>query len=139
MHLPTCVVELILQGTAMSDHQRAGVRNRASSQLAERSLRLVDQQVDDMPRAHLPQSAQSPQKRLADESRFGAERAGTHCVAAAAHTGVHQHRGASAHFAGDRRQRVNRRRQRVNLTSAVVGNNDAVDADRYGLVSILRM
>ena len=58
-------------------------------------------------------------------------------VKAGPHAAVDEHLGAVADRLGDGRQRTGRRRHRVELTTAVVGDDHAVDADLDGAAGVL--
>ena len=73
----------------MADDHRARIRRRVRSDLPECRPRLVDQQVDHVPRALLPKRAETPQESLAGERRVGPERHRTRHVEAGAHALVY--------------------------------------------------
>src|SRR5262249_38929245 len=93
-------------GARMADHDLPRARRAARADLAERRSRLLGEEIDDVAWAAPAERAEAPQKGLAGEGRLRAERERAHDVGAAADAGIHQHRGALADRAGDRRQRV---------------------------------
>ena len=128
-----------LQRAGMPDGYRAQLIQGARTELSKRGLGFLDQKVDDVAGPLRPERAKAPQESLAGESRRGPERIGAHHVAAAAHAGIHHHCRARADLPHDCRKHVDRRRQRLDLPSAVIGDDEAVDAERYGRFGVLRM
>src|SRR6266851_4305644 len=108
------------QGAGMTDHDLARVRGSVRADLAERRLRLLDQEIDDVTGAAAAERAEAPQERLAGERRLRAERERARHIGAAANAGIHHHGDALADRARDRGKHVDRRRQRLDLAAAVV-------------------
>jgi hypothetical protein len=67
---------------------------------------------------------ESPEHRAADADSLCTERDGLHHVGAAPYSAVEQYRNASVNSSDNRRQKLDRGRNRVELASTVIGNDD---------------
>src|SRR5580692_7898510 len=76
----------------------------------------------------LPKCRESPDLRTTDPYAGSAEGEGLEDVGAAPDAAIQKNRRASAHRISDLRQAFQRGAQRFFIASAVVGNNDAIDA-----------
>ena len=85
-------------------------------------LRL--QQLEHAARAGLAVDGEAPERRAAGEDRARAERERLHDVGAAADAAVEQHLDAAVDGLDHLRERVDRRRHAVELTPAVVRDDD---------------
>ena len=112
------LVELEGPGVPYSRHAR--IRNRTRTDLAERGPQFVDVEIDEMGRPLVAKRGERPQEALAGEPCIGAKRQRTHHVLSAADTAVEYDGGLFANRRDNRRQAIDRRRQRLDLPSAVV-------------------
>ena len=109
----------------------------ATAELAERRADIVDVNVDQVRRSLFAQRAEAPQERFAGKRRVGTQRHGPRRIDPGSHATVVKQRGAVADPVGDRGQHVNRRRQRVDLAAAVIGDEQSVKAEFHRTLRIV--
>jgi len=81
----------------------------------------------------------APQYGPSDSYRSGANRERFDNVSASTDSSVHKNRDFAANLINDRRQQLNRRRYRIELTPTMIGNNETVHATLDCDPGIVRM
>src|SRR5262245_44140492 len=128
-----------VHGPGVAGHHGGRFRRRLGTDLAQSRPDFRDEELDNVVGSLRAERAEAPQERLAGHRRLGPERERAHHVGTAADARVHQQRRTLSYRGSDCRQAIDRRRQGVDLTAAVVRHHDAVDAERHGLLRIGRM
>src|SRR5215468_2267749 len=128
-----------MQCAGMANRHRARLRRPARADLAERRLHLVNHEIDHMKRAFRAECAETPQERFSGKRSIRAERDRPHHIEPRTDPAVDHHGYPAANGASNGGKYVHGRRQALDLPSAVVGDDDAVDPKRHAPFRVGRM
>ena len=102
----------------------AHVADRSASAQGQRASQLRAQHLEHLQNSFGAGHCESPEHGAADADGLRTERDGLHHIGAAPDSAVEQHRNASVNRRDNRRQKLDRGRNRVELASTVIGNDD---------------